>query len=711
MQSILEKPTYYNAEKIASMIEGSRRSGSGWVAFCPAHDDQHRSLSIGEGEDGRTLLNCFAGCTIEEITNALGISVSDLFPNEYQREEKELVATYQYTDEQGELLFEVLRYRTADGSKEFRQRRPDGQGGWIWNTRGVRKVLYQLKYIQEAIKDGEAIIIVEGEKDADRLFIESNGNWIATTAPGGASAKWLPEYTEQLRGAKEVIIIPDNDEPGRKHAEKVAAALYGAVGAIYIVSLPGLPDKGDVSDWLDAGHTIKDLHEAIKEYAKPWEPINDVVKPIEVKTQVVTDQFFEGKTFKPVRLAQAILEENAFFYDGTKLFAYDGGVYKPDGERIAGHIAIRLLGDRYREHYVRETIAYIKRATWPGKEAINVDDDLINVKNGLLNWRTGELYPHDPRRLSTIQIPVYYDPDAKCERINQFFREVLPEDAIPTIEELFGYLMRPTTEFEKAFMFTGTGANGKSTMINLITAFIGQDNISNVALQDLENNRFKLAQLYGKLANIFADLSPKALESSAVFKAVVSGDSLSAEFKGVDSFDFRPFARLIFSANEIPASRDVGEAFFRRWIIIPFPNRFEHGKNANKNLIHELTTEKELSGLLNLAIEGLRRLEAQGCFTENETTRQALETYKKETDNVASFIDEMCFVDDNAEVYTTELYEAYRYWCERCGYKALSKKRFHAQLKTKIPGLDKGRRYREPEHYKGIGLLTAQTYF
>jgi putative DNA primase/helicase len=158
------------------------------------------------------------------------------------------VKTYDYCDEKGELIFQVVRMEP----KSFRQRRPKPGGGWDWSVKGVRKVVYRLP---ELLANPErAVIIVEGEKDVDNLL---GLNVLATCSAGGAG-KWSEEHTEPLRGRR-VFIIPDNDGPGRKHAEDVAKSLAGITKQVKIIELPNLPEKGDVSDWIAGGSTISQL--------------------------------------------------------------------------------------------------------------------------------------------------------------------------------------------------------------------------------------------------------------------------------------------------------------------------------------------------------------------------------------------------------------------------------------------------------------------
>lgn len=242
-----------NITEFLSLLKGVKPCGDGWQAYCPSHDDQRQSLHVSEGEDGRILAYCHAGCSVNDICRALGIDLGDLFPPKpkvHAGGKSPVVATYDYRDTNGKLLFQVCR--TAD--KRFFQRRPDGKGGWINGLGDVKPVLYRLPEVLQAVKQGETIFIPEGEKDCDNL---TRIGLTATTSPMGAG-KWRDHYSEHLRGAK-VVILPDNDEPGRKHAQQVANSLYGKTGSVKVLELPSLPEKGDVSDWLEAGHTKEEL--------------------------------------------------------------------------------------------------------------------------------------------------------------------------------------------------------------------------------------------------------------------------------------------------------------------------------------------------------------------------------------------------------------------------------------------------------------------
>jgi len=254
--------------EILSRFQDVKRNGDGWMAKCPAHVDHNPSLSIKQGNDGRTLLHCFAGCRVKDICDAIGITTADLFDGGSQpvKEKEQIVAIYPYHDADGTLLFQVVRYKP----KNFRQRRPDPDhpGEFIWKTRGVKKVLFRLPETIAAIKKGDLIYLCEGEKDVLKMVEKG---FSATCNPGGAD-KWQDSYTETLRNA-DVVIIADKDDAGRKHAQLVASKLHGVAKSIRVLELPDVKGKPvkDAADFFEAGGDAEQIRELVKKTPQ-WTP-------------------------------------------------------------------------------------------------------------------------------------------------------------------------------------------------------------------------------------------------------------------------------------------------------------------------------------------------------------------------------------------------------------------------------------------------------
>ncbi len=253
-------------KEFVSRLKNVKESSAGYTALCPGHDDQKNSLSISEGEAGKILLYCHAGCGTTRILVSMNLQQSDLFPKQEKQEQRRVEKSYPYVDEAGNLLYEVVRFIP----KGFAQRRPDGKGDYIWNLGNVRKVLYRLPEVIEAIKANKLIYVVEGEKDSDNMTMLG---YTVTTNSGGAD-KWQPEFADSLIGAN-VVIIPDNDDAGRIHAAKVAKSLKGKAKSIKVVELPDMPIKGDITDFFkkhdktEGMLLLSKLVESAQEYEKP----------------------------------------------------------------------------------------------------------------------------------------------------------------------------------------------------------------------------------------------------------------------------------------------------------------------------------------------------------------------------------------------------------------------------------------------------------
>ena len=242
-----------NAHALAEKVRGAQKSGNGHLGFCPAHDDrEHRSLSFRD-TDGKVLMKCHAGCTVEAIVAALGLTMRDLF---HDADEQEAGATrriehiFDYLDENGHLLFQVVREKP----KKFRQRQPDGAGGWIWNAKGVRRVPYNLPAILEF--PNKTTIFHEGEK-AVEAAVAAGLPGIHTTTAGGAS-NWKQTDLSVCAG-RNTVICPDNDAPGEKYASGIAERLHGIAATVKILRWPSVPEHGDCVEWLDRGGTPADF--------------------------------------------------------------------------------------------------------------------------------------------------------------------------------------------------------------------------------------------------------------------------------------------------------------------------------------------------------------------------------------------------------------------------------------------------------------------
>ncbi|MDK0922600.1 phage/plasmid primase, P4 family [Clostridium perfringens] len=388
----------------------------------------------------------------------------------------------------------------------------------------------------------------------------------------------------------------------------------------------------------------------------------------------------KGLKFLPFVLAKHLSETRDVYYGGESFLIYENGVYNISGEKEAG----RIIMDYMLPNYCIMASIRDCRDQWDILVSKDFDDFnrnpyLVNVRNGLLDIRDMSFKEHTPSYLSTVQLNVEYNPQVDCPQFKKFLNEVLDCKLIPLVQEIVGYLLTTNTASQKAFVFWGPARTGKSTLLWVVEyLLLGKKNVSNIPWQEI-GDKFKTAELLGKLANVFSDLPSKSIDDTGIFKVVTGEDYLMAEKKNKNPFKFKPFARLVFSCNELPRNYvDRTEGFYRRLIIVPFSRQIEKSK-IDKSLKYKFQREKE--GILNWALEGLKRLyENNFEFSENELTDGVKKEYKRENNNVISFVEECCEIDSLFSCSRIEIYEAYKEFCVEAGLKTLSQIKFNKEL-------------------------------
>jgi hypothetical protein len=354
-----------NAAELAGQLGGARREGREWRCRCPAHDDHDPSLSICE-KDGQLLFKCRTGCDQAAVLEAL--RQRKLWPDRDNARPR-IVATYSYRDEHGALRYQVVRREP----KDFRQRRPNGSPeSWLWNMQGVEPLPYRLP---ELLGDPDAVVfIAEGEKDVDNL---AELGLVSTTNHGGAG-KWRDEISRWLAG-RHVVIVPDNDDTGRTHARDVAQKLTGTAASVRILELPGLPAKGDVSDWLAVGGTADELDRlaslASGDGAEPPTPTIDVLRVSNWLTRDISEpDFMLGELLSttsrieligPTGLGKTnfLLAWGMAIADGSDFLHWRGGgkprrVLYIDGE-MSRRLMKKRIADAVRRHGSTSTTFFV----------------------------------------------------------------------------------------------------------------------------------------------------------------------------------------------------------------------------------------------------------------------------------------------------------------------------------------------------------------
>jgi P4 family phage/plasmid primase-like protien len=391
--------------------------------------------------------------------------------------------------------------------------------------------------------------------------------------------------------------------------------------------------------------------------------------------------------FLHVKFAKFLLNKYRFktMRDDKTIYVYNPakGIYEPKGEAVIHQELAEILDECTHKQYYGEVEFYLQGVTYIDRPGLNMQ---IACLNGLLDVKERVLSPFNPDGFILNQIPVKYDPKAECPNIDKAVIQILGDTQKCTFCEGVGYSLYKATPIHKAQLLVGSGANGKSTLLEVIKAFLGEENVSNVPLQAICGDRFASAELYGKLANICADLPDRRLVQTGTFKMATGGDTLRGEKKFHDGFSYKNHAKMWFSCNKVPETYDDTEAFFRRWNIINCPNKFE-GANCDKNILTKLTTPEELSGLLNQSLNALKDLLDHGDFCQNETTSQIRTNYMRGSNSCRAFIEEALQPADQVKDQMTNetLYEYYQTFCRNNKLEPKTKRQLTINMQQYMP--------------------------
>jgi len=721
---------------VLAKLHGSTGSGPSWKAKCPAHEDLIASLSISEGAGGKALLRCHAGCSFAAILDALHLTVADVAgSNGHTKTEP---VTYDYQDAEGHLVYQVCRFPP----KDFRQRRPDGARGWIWRMAGVTRVPYRLPKLQAV----DLVMVVEGEKDADRLWA---ANIPATTNAGGAG-KWGPSETAALKtaGVRRVVILPDNDPPGVKHGETVASHVRKAGLAASILMLPDLPAHGDVSDWFDSGHTPADLLTLVN--AAPYVvPSNGkrasaatsavlhppstptppgVFNPLAYHfTELGAAQSFRDRYAEQVRFDQL---------QGSWLI-WDGHYWRPDADeavrRLAhGHAlywqqaAMESVADYdLRKAAVAFALKLEKRSTvdnfltmarsmLPISTAGDLWDAngwLLGCANGIVDLTTGTLRPGAREDHVTQQTRIAFDASARCPRWERFVGEVFDgnQELVDYMHKALGYSLTADMREQCFFVAFGSGSNGKSVWLDTLETVwgsYGHRADMRIFAGHGEVSTFHLADFRGRRLIFAAETKPNSRMNEHVVKNFTGGETLRVEHKYGHPFTIKPVGKIWLGVNHRPVVKDDSFGFWRRVRLIPFLRTFT-GSADDRTL--KDTLKAESAGILAWAVRGCLRWQADG-LTPPAIVVAETDQYQTGEDPLADFFTQRTVLELDSLVTFGNLYIAYRNWAVEQGIpdrdKLTAKGFGNLMVRRPFERLDRNNQ----RCYKGLRLVSTTLF-
>ncbi len=363
-------------------------------------------------------------------------------------------------------------------------------------------------------------------------------------------------------------------------------------------------------------------------------------------------------------------------------YKHEIGIYRPNGIAYVKEEAKRALGKRCKTSHVNEVVFLSLIDTYIQPDEFIEDPNLLVVKNGVLHLDTREFTKHNHMDYAKAALPVVYNPEAECPLILKFLEKVAPE-YITFLQEWTGYHFLKDYRYQRAVVLVGDGDNGKSTYLSLLKALLGSENVSGQTMYRLTVNRFAPAELYGKLANIAADIGHDELRRTGILKMLTGGDIIAAERKGRDPFNYINHAKLNFSCNRVPRTPDESLAFHKRFIVLPWEVIIPK-EEQDPVLIKKLTTPEELSGLLNWALAGLTRLMENQGFTEPSTIEERRELYKRMSDPITGFINDCIIEDPQAREDKQNVLRAFNQYCKDNGFVPPSDMKFIKEFRNQV---------------------------
>ena len=429
------------------------------------------------------------------------------------------------------------------------------------------------------------------------------------------------------------------------------------------------------------------------------------------------------------------IKENNHIYtikddEKDEIWIYKDGIYVPQGKTTIKEICREILGKAYTEPLANRVIAKIETDTYiEANDFFNNDStEEVAVENGILNIFTKELSEFTPNKIFFNKLPIRYDPTKTCPNIKKHFMTVLKNPKSDTIlmEELFGFLLLKDYKIEKAFMFVGDGRNGKSKTLMLIKAFLGDENVVDIPLQQFESDLYAQAELFKKMANISGDLDPTGLKSTGTFKKLVGRDLISAPRKFKTRVSFINYAKLIFATNQLPKTYDISPAFWHRWVLFDFPYKFvsekekkllkgdelKNVKDMDPDIIKKLTTPDELSGLLNVALQRLDELLKRRDFSYSKSTEDVKNMWVRKSDSFSAFLMDCVVEDWDNSITKQDLRKAYANYCKKHKLKMAGDKNIKYTLTTNY-GVSEERSSDEGRKmvWTGISFNDAGNYY
>lgn len=529
----------------------------------------------------------------------------------------------------------------------------------------------------------------DGSPKLSYVKVKDDGHW----------RKWLRKCLES-----EMAEIPIWLKPlGSKYDFSKLASGDGRNQLLYEYILV-LQSKKFTRD--EVRETIRIINKYVFKEPLPKAEIDTILRDESFKdeTTIEAQEWFSEKgAFLHNVFGDYVIKDMQIITFHERTYVYREGYYQESDNPIM-HKMIELypaITQRQRS----EVLSYIKIITHVNEASQS--EYVLNVKNGRLDLRTKQLYPHSPLNIDFERINASYDPKVKDANVENILKRVFcGDDELMTLfKQILGYSLIKNTRYQQAFFLTGTGSNGKSTILTMVKHLFGQGNTASLSLTDLED-KFKVAELENRLINIGDDISNTPIKDTGKFKKLVSGEGVMVERKNQRPFELLNYATFWYSTNKMPNFADKSDGMQRRITILPFNAKFSpKDKDYDPDITDKVTTEQAMTYLLNLAIEGLHELRSRGRFIQPRQVVEANEDYHTESSSVLMWFSETGYHPKKLETKTIQhWYESYKQWCHDAGYnKPFSRRQFSLELCAKYDLESSQKRTGEGEDATGRG--------
>lgn len=506
---------------------------------------------------------------------------------------------------------------------------------------------------------------------------------------------------------------------------------------------------GAIKGWVkkaQEGKLMKGSCKKMREYLKKFHPDieNEICKncPLYQKEKIIEEikqnqdyselqkkvltQIALKKKENATEMIVKEIEKNNYIYTTrddikSEMWIYKNGIYIPQGKSYVKEFTRKILEETFTSQLVNNILSKIEADTYIEHDIFFNQNYLYEIPllNGILDIRTRKLSPFNPKKIFFNKLPIEYDESAECPNIIEHFETILKDKSeVPVLLEIFGFLLLKEYRIEKAIMFVGDGRNGKSKTIELMKRFLGVENCASLPLRSLHEESFSLSELFGKMANLASDLSKTDLKETGMIKSLIGRDMIQAKRKFLRDLNFVNYAKMVFGANELPRIYDTKDGFWTKWILIEFPYKFvtedvlnskkpeekEKYKIINPNIIEKLTTPEELSGLLNLALDGLDRLLKQNDFSYSKSVEQVKDMWIRQSDSFTAFCYDHIQEDLESSISKKILRREFHKYCKKHKVSGTSDKSIKITLEN-LYGVVENREFGQDRVWEGIKMV------